>query len=473
MTSAPSEPILKGVRVLVVDDEEPTLLFFKGALTPRGAEVFTCRDGSEVASFLKEQSVDLVITDVMMDTMHGDELLRWMVGNHPTVPVIILTAFATIDHAVNMMKMGAYDYIAKPITDLGEVLRIIARAAGYRRLLVENQTLKRQLNRSYQFQIVGQSRAMQRVFALLETIAPTDVNVLITGSSGTGKELIAQAIHYNSPRASRPFIQVNCAALPATLFESELFGYEKGAFTGANKTYIGKIESANGGTLMLDEIGDLPLALQPKFLRVLQERNLSRLGSNKVIDVDFRLVATTNADLKGMVERREFREDLYYRLNVMAIHLPPLAERTEDIPALAYHFLRKYAAKHKLPAARFSPAALRFLCQAPWLGNVRELENIVERSVVLSRGEVVQLQDFFIQDEPPDLNFDDRNEDTAPSSIQTADDGLTLAELEKRHILATLERLNGHRARTAQALGISVRTLRNKLHEYRIADDQD
>ena len=451
-------------KVLVVDDEELVRDFLKEALSRRGYQAHTCEDGAEAQQLLSSLTVDVVITDIRMPNIDGMELLRWILGNHPTTPVIMLTAYASVENAVEAMKTGAFDYMCKPVTDLKEIDLILARAMRHRRLLVENQLLRSELSGRYKFdQLVGPGQKMQHIFQLLETVAPTHATVLIRGASGTGKELVARAIHYNSPREKRPFIKVNCAALPEGLIESELFGHEKGAFTGAFRTTRGKIEAAHGGTLLLDEIGELPQGLQAKFLRVLQEREFQRVGSHETVKVDFRLIATTNVNLEKAVEKGEFREDLFYRLNVIPIKLPILADRQEDIPILAYHFLRRLAKVHCRKVDKISPEALNYLIQAPWHGNVRELENSIERAVVMCRGNQIELSDFFITGEPPPVI-----ETTSFEAVEsTSDITLPLAELEKRHILKTLRNQNGHRARTAETLGISIRTLRNKLNEYR------
>lgn len=462
------DDILAGASLLVVDDEEIVRDFFTAALKRRGVKAVTCRDGVEACETMENISFDIVITDIRMPRMDGMDLLKHILGFHPTVPVIILTAYGTIEGAVESMRTGAFDYLQKPVTDLEQLDIVLRRAIQYRRLLVENQQLKCELSDRYCFdKLVGPGSEMQRIFELLATIAPTQATILIQGESGTGKELVARAIHYNSPRAKAPFIKVNCAALPEGLIESELFGHERGAFTGAIRTTRGKFEAANGGTLLMDEIGEMPFGLQAKLLRVLQEHEFQRVGSTESVKVDVRLLATTNIDLKKAVAEERFRRDLYYRLNVIPIMLPPLSRRRDDIPVLAYHFLRRYNRMHCRKVERISNEAMRYLSSAPWPGNVRELENSIERAVVMCRSDQIELTDFFITEELPDLG--DRSAVSVPE-IQSSQ-SLTIAELEKQHIIRTLNANDGHRARTAEMLGISIRTLRNKLNEYRCSGE--
>ncbi len=462
------DDILAGASLLVVDDEEIVRDFFTAALKRRRVNIVTCQDGVEACETMESISFDIVITDIRMPRMDGMKLLKHILGFHPTVPVIILTAYGTIEGAVESMRTGAFDYLQKPVTDLEQLDIVLRRAIQYRRLLVENQQLKCELSDRYCFdKLVGPGSEMQRIFELLATVAPTQATILIQGESGTGKELVARAIHYNSPRAKAPFIKVNCAALPEGLIESELFGHERGAFTGAIRTTRGKFEAANGGTLLMDEIGEMPFGLQAKLLRVLQEHEFHRVGSTESVKVDVRLLATTNIDLKKAVVEERFRRDLYYRLNVIPIMLPPLSRRRDDIPVLAYHFLRRYNRMHCRKVERISNEAMRYLSSAPWPGNVRELENSIERAVVMCRSDQIELTDFFITEELPDLG--DQSAAHVPE-IQSSQ-SLTIAELEKQHIIRTLNSNDGHRARTAEMLGISIRTLRNKLNEYRCSGE--
>ncbi len=464
-----SEDILSGVRLLVVDDEEIVRDFFIEALSRRNAVVTTCKDGVEAKELLEKDPFDMIITDIKMPNMNGMELLKYVIGFHPTIPVIMLTAFGTIEGAVDAMRAGAFNYLQKPITDLNKLDMVLRPALQYRLLLVENQQLRNELSDRYSFdKLVGPSPEMQRIFKLLSTVAPTQATVLIQGESGTGKELVARAIHYNSPRVKEPFIKVNCAALPEGLIESELFGHEKGAFTGAIKTTRGKFEAASGGTLLLDEIAEMPKGLQAKLLRVLQEHEFQRVGSNENVKVDVRMLATSNIDLDKAIKEKRFRKDLFYRLNVIPIKLPPLSQRQGDIPILAYHFLRRFSRMHGRSAERISRQALSYLTHASWPGNVRELENAVERAVIMSQGEQVELSDLFVYEEVPEIP--DGSSMTADK--YDVDSIMTIAELEKQHIIRTLKANNGHRARTAESLGISIRTLRNKLNEYRQAGEK-
>ena len=469
-----TDDILKGATILVVDDQAIIRDFFTEALNRRNVNIMTAVDGKDALRRLEETQPDLVITDLKMPNMDGMQLLRHLLGMHPNIPVIMLTAYATVENAVEAMRIGAFDYISKPVTDLGQLDLTLRRALQHRQLLVENQQLRGELNDRYRFdRLVGPSPQMQRVFELLATVAPTPTTVLVLGESGTGKELVARAIHYNSPRAKAPFIKLNCAAMPEGLIESELFGHERGAFTGAVKTTQGKFEAAHNGTLLLDEIGELPMGLQGKLLRVLQEREFQRIGSNETVKVDVRLIATTNVDLEKALKDGKFRKDLFYRLNVIPIRVPPLSERREDIPVLAFHFLRRYNKLHGRKIERISDEALRWLSAAPWQGNVRELENSIERAIVLCRGDQIELRDFFLHEAPPAVT----SSGTAPALSYPADSAYvggevsTLAELEKRHILSVLRSQEGHRAQTADILGISIRTLRNKLNEYREAGE--
>lgn len=463
-------------KILIVDDKELVREFFLAALTKRGYAVQAAVDGQAAAEMLDTEPFDLIISDVLMPRMGGMELLRHVLGHHPLVPVVMLTAFASVENAVEAMRTGAFDYIAKPVTDLAQLDIVLSRALGHRRLLVENQRLRQGLDWSgNSYPMVGPGPAMQRVFDHIARAAPTQATVLVTGASGTGKELVARALHNGSPRASGPFIQLNCAAVPEGLIESELFGHEKGSFTGAVKTTRGRFEAAHGGTLLLDEIGDMPLPLQAKLLRALQERQIERVGSTDPVSVDVRVVATTHRDLEKDVAAGRFRQDLFYRLNVLRIKMPSLAERPGDIPILTYHFLRRFARLHGRPVERISEQGMRYLLNSHWPGNVRELENAVERAVVMCRTEQVELTDFFMDESPPESEaaLSRLVENSLPPIEQTPTGGsFTLAEIERRHILATLAAHNGHRLRTAEALGISIRTLRNKLNEYKMGGDE-
>ena len=470
-----NDDILKDASILVVDDKAIVRDFFTEYLNRRGVNVQTAVDGKDAAQALDVSQPDLIIADLKMPNMDGMELLRYVVGHHPSIPVIILTAHGDVSKAVSAMQLGAFDFVEKKgsaLEDLDDLQNRLLRALSFRRLLEENRQLRGEINDRYRFdRLVGPSPQMQRIFELIATVAPTPTTVLVLGGSGTGKELVARAIHFNSPRAKAPFVKVNCAAMPEGLIESELFGHERGAFTGAVRTTQGKFEAAHGGTLLLDEIGELPLGLQGKLLRVLQEREFQRIGSNETVKVDVRLIATTNVDLDSAIKDGKFRQDLYYRLNIIPIKLPPLSQRREDIPILAFHFLRRYAKLHGRKLERISDHTLRWLAAAPWPGNVRELENAIERAVVLCRGDQIEISDFFLHEAPPaEASITGAALPSFPaSSTYVGGEVTTLAELEKHHILSVLRAQNGHRAQTAELLGISIRTLRNKLNEYREA----
>lgn len=462
---------IKDSNILVVDDELLIREFFKKALGRKSANVTVCKDGMEAQNVMEAGQIDRLISDIRMPKVDGMELMSWIYGHYPITPVILLTAYATIENAVQAMKIGAFDYIGKPITDLNKLHVILSRALHHRRLLLENQMLKGKLTERQKFdRLVGPSKNMQRIFEIIETVAPTQVTVLVQGPSGTGKELVARAIHRNSPRINRPFIKVNCAAIPEGLIESELFGHEKGSFTNAIKSSKGKFEAANGGTILLDEIGDMPRSLQSKLLRILQEREFQKVGSNETIKVDFRLIATTNVDLKQSVKDGNFREDLFFRLNVIPITIPSLEERREDIPVLANHFIGKFNVIYEKEITSISHEVMRYLHMKPWPGNVRELENSIERAMVLCKGDKLELSDFFITDTPPEIPESHQIPEPKPVDEKPP----PLSEIEKLHILSTLKYMEGHKAKTSDVLGISIRTLRNKLNEYRrrgIIDD--
>jgi two-component system NtrC family response regulator len=379
--------------ILVVDDEPNYLIVISELLKEENYEVLTAQSGEDGLKVVEETDLDLVLTDMRMPGMGGLEFLKAIKNYNKDLPVIMITAFGEVEKAVVAMKAGAFNYLSKPFNN-EELLMNIRKAIEHYSLLSENVRLRGEAKVRYGFaSIVGKNARMQEIYQLIEKVAPTTASVLITGESGTGKELVARAIHINSPREKQPFISVNCAALPETLLESELFGHERGAFTGATAMRKGRFELADSGTLFLDEIGDIPLSLQAKLLRVLQERNFERVGGVKPISVDVRIITATNRDLKDEVDKGNFREDLYYRFNVLHIHLPPLRERADDIPMLAEHFIRKFAKLLNKPDLRISGDALRYLTGLPWEGNVRELENTIERAGILCSGDVIQTED--------------------------------------------------------------------------------
>jgi two-component system NtrC family response regulator len=448
--------------ILVVDDELAQRELLGGFLAKRGWSVELAAGGAEALALLRRTAVDLVLADYKMPDLSGIELLKASKQLNPEVPVVLITAYGSIASAVEAMKAGAYDYLTKPI-ELDELVHLIHRVTERRQLLTEVQELRTQLRERFRVEgIIGDSGQMQEVLSLVARVAPTPSTVLIRGESGTGKELIAKAIHYNSPRRDRPFVKVNIAALPETLLESELFGHEKGAFTGATERRIGRFEAAEGGTLFLDEIGDLPLALQVKLLRVLQEREVERLGSHHPIAVDIRILAATNRDLERAVRERHFREDLYYRLNVFPIVLPPLRERREDIPLLIELLLQTFAARLGKPVTAVSRQAMDVLMKYDYPGNVRELENILERAVILARHAAIYVEDLplHLHEAPP--------EETGETHTRHASLPEVLDAIERQMLLRALECHGGVQTRAAIELGISERVLRYKLRKHQL-----
>ena len=395
--------------ILIVDDERNYHLPLSTLLQHEGYETLSAYSGNEAWAVILEREVDLVLSDMTMPDGDGLELLARIKAHKPEIPVVMLTAFGTVELAVEAMKRGAFDYLTKPCPN-DEMLRTVAKALEVSRLGRQNKELRSQLNRRYSFgSIIGKSKAMLELYQLMEKVAPTKANVLITGESGTGKELVAQALHYNGLRPDGPLVAVNCSALSPTLLESELFGHEKGAFTDARQSRAGRFELASGGTLFLDEIGEMDMSIQVKLLRVLQERRFERVGGSRSIEIDVRLVTATNRDLKKEVALGNFREDLFYRLNVVHLHLPPLRERLDDLPLLADHFLKMYAEESGMDLKALSREALRVMFAYSWPGNIRELSNVIERGVVLSSGPVIEASDL----------PDDVRQPSPPTEIQT------------------------------------------------------
>ncbi len=450
--------------ILVVDDSPDIRFTMSEVLRAKGFSVESASDGQEAIDILDNRFFDIVLTDLSMPRKTGMDVLRFVTQHSPETICIIITGFGSIQGAVEALKMGAYDYLCKPIKP-DEVTILIDKALELRNLKRENKSLKKELKTRYGFEnIVGSSKAMQEVFGLVEKVADTDSTVLITGESGTGKELIAHAIHYASDRKDGPFIPVNCAAIPEELLESELFGHEKGAFTHAIKTRIGRFELANKGTIFLDEIGEMSPSLQVKLLRVLQERKFERVGGVKTISVDIRVVSATNQDLEIAVKEGRFREDLFYRLNVIPIHVPPLRERRSDIPLLAKHFLKKYCSGKKRCVEGITDEALDILTRYDWPGNVRELENIMERMVILANGKMITKDDLPYQILEKTGGVPGQ---AIPSDLEFPEDGLSLSqavsELEKRLILKALERTGGVKNRAAKLLKMNRTTLIEKM----------
>ena len=448
--------------ILIVDDEKNAREGLARALQ-RQYEILLAENGQRALEVLRGRSVDILLSDVRMPGMDGLNLLpRVLALPHPPV-CIMLTAYGSIELAVEAMKQGAYDFLTKPI-NLDRLDILLKRALRTRDVELENRALHEQLDAKFGLDnIVGSSAAMQEVFDTVRQVAGTRATVLIEGESGTGKELIAHAIHRLSPRAKGPYVAVHCAALSTNLLESELFGHEKGAFTGATERRKGRFELADGGSLFLDEIGEIDASIQVKILRVLEERNFERVGGQETIETDTRLIAATNRNLRAMVERGQFREDLFYRLFVVVIRIPPLRERREDIPALVQHFLQQSARENGRVIESVTPDALQALAAHAWPGNVRELRNAVERMVVLSKGDRITLRDI-----PPEI----RDSAARPGGAAPAAAGATLSidDAEKNLIIRALKATGGNRTKAAEQLGISRRTLHRKLHEYNLTE---
>jgi len=448
-------------RILVVDDEATQRELMSGYLKKHGYEVMVAPDGERALELFRHEPVELILTDQRMPNFSGLELLKAARAINPEIYVIVMTAYGNVGSAVEAMQAGAADYLTKPL-QLEELLHKVERVCERHRLYVENRELREELQERHRIEgIIGESGQMLEVASLVRRVAPSEATVLIRGESGTGKELIAKAIHYASPRAAKPLIRVNCAALPENLLESELFGHEKGSFTGAVATRKGRFESADGGTLFLDEIGDLPPHLQAKLLRVLQEKEFERVGSSHPLKVDVRVVSATHRDLEGLMKSGQYREDLYYRLNVVTIVLPPLRERRQDLPALMDHFLRRFAGKNGKTIRGFSHEAREALLRYDYPGNVRELENLIERAVVLTRDDVIDRGDL-----PLTLEESEARDDKEPHLIAAVEG------LERRMIKDALARAGGIQTRAAELLGITERALRYKLAKYGLRDDK-
>jgi DNA-binding NtrC family response regulator len=449
--------------ILVVDDKDMMRDSLSLALARAGHKAVTTGDPSEAPALVRQHRPGCVITDLKMPKMDGIELLQKIKSESPDVPVVLMTAFATIGTAVQAMRLGAFDYVQKPF-ESDEILMIVERAVEHQKLVADVAAFRLHADATRK-SLVGTSRAMQEVRArIAQVAASSNATVLISGESGTGKENVAQVIHSESARWSRPMVCLNCAALPANLLESELFGHEKGAFTGADKLRKGRFEMADGSTLLLDEISEIDLQIQAKLLRVLQERAFERVGGSLTQQVDVRVIATTNRNLQEWAKQGRFREDLYYRLNVVPITLPPLRERVEDVPALCEHFLARIAARDGRVARQFEPRAMELLQKYHWPGNVRELENICERSVVLEIGETIRASTIG----PWISTVGVTDAVTLPAGGDgEANGGGVLEELERRTILKVLEKHNGHRLRTARELGIGLRTLGMKLKKLK------
>lgn len=446
-------------RILIADDEPDSRKALAELLGRWGHAVQEAADGAEALRRALERQPDLVITDLVMPGMDGLWLLRAIREELGDVPVILLTGRGTIDTAVEAIREGAYDFLEKPV-DPSRLRVLVNRVVEKMVTLQEVAALRHSLRqKDADGAVIGVSPTMRRIYSLVEKVAPSKTSVVITGPSGTGKEVIARTIHNLSPRRDKPFVAINCSAIPASLMESEIFGHEKGAFTGADQRRLGCFELANGGTLFLDEVGELPVELQAKFLRVLEEEKLRRLGGKTEISVDVRVICATNRDLKKQIEAGLFREDLYFRLNVFSIELPPLCERREDIPLLAQHFVERFAAEAGKRIRGITPKAMDILQSYSWPGNIRELRNTIERGVILCDGDMIDESHL-----PPEMEPDDSAGAVIKLSL-----GMPLREVEKEYILGSLRRNKGNKSRTAEILGISEKTLYNKLNRY-IAD---
>jgi len=445
----------ESARILVVDDEEDLRQGLAETLQGEGHQVETAAEGWGALEQARALRFDLALVDLKMPGMDGMVVLDQLKQLSPETLVVMITGHATVESAVAAMKLGAYDYLTKPFK-LEQVRLVVRRAVEQKRLADENRRLRQEVEHYQRFeQIVGKSACMQELYRAIEKAAPTSSTVLIAGETGTGKDLVARALHQRSPRAQGPLVSISCGAIPESLLESELFGHVRGAFTGAHADREGVFEAAEGGTLFLDEIGDLPLPMQVKLLRALQERQIQRLGETRARRVDVRLVAATHRDLRQEMQQGRFREDLFYRLDVLSVVVPPLRQRREDIPLLVEHFLRKYGAEMGKDLRGASPEALALLTRYDWPGNVRELQNAIERAAILQEGPQLQPEDFLLGRSPQ-----------AAAQPAPASEMVSLEEMERRHILWVLRQTDNHQSRAAQILGIGRRTLYRKIREY-------
>jgi DNA-binding NtrC family response regulator len=451
--------------ILIVEDEPKMRRLLEISLGEDGHTVHTAAEAEAGLKCLRREAVDLVVTDLKLPGMNGLEFLQEAKRVNAALPIVVMTAYGSVETAVDAMKAGATDYVLKPFT-MAEMKLVIRKELDVQKMREENRTLREALGKRYHYtNIVARSGKMQEVLAIVARVAPTNSTVLLGGESGVGKDLIARAIHQNSRRASGPFIKINSTAIPDNLFESELFGYEKGAFTGANNSKPGKFELADKGSLFLDEIGDVPAPIQVKLLRVLQEREFERLGGTKTIKVDVRLVAATNKDLRAALEQGTFREDLYYRLNVVPIDIPPLREHKEDIPDLIHHFLARFTRENGKEMETITPPALKLLMDYHWPGNVRQLENTVERAVALSSDDVIDIDDIHLDSGPSKTG-------AAAASTALLPEGMTLEQWEDEIIREALRRAQGNKSQAARMLGLSRNALRYRLSKIGVADEE-
>jgi two-component system response regulator HydG len=446
--------------ILVVDDDLAHGRMLKTLMSDWGYTIALAEDGNVGVQMVKESSFDMVLMDMKMIKMSGMEALQLIKDYNPSLPVIIMTAYSSVQTAVEALKIGAYDYLTKPL-DFDKLKLIVERVFERISLKTENTLLKSRLKeQNLSHDIIGQSPGMLALLDTIQMVAPTDANVLVTGESGTGKELVSAAVHNNSSRKDQAFVRINCAAITESLLESELFGHEKGSFTGADKKRKGKFLLADKGSILLDEIGEMSLAMQVKLLRVIQEREITPVGSDESIKTDVRVIAATNKDLKKLSEQGRFRQDLYYRLNVVSIEVPPLRDRNEDIPSLALHFLEKFSKKNKRDIKGFLPDAMDAMIRYEWAGNVRELMNCVERGVVLARSDYIGMEDLsFLKSKSPDNEI-------GRTGNKADFENISLSKIEKKAILVTLESAKGNKSEAARRLGITRKTLLKKLKQY-------
>lgn len=451
--------------ILLIDDESSQREMIAGFLSKKGYSIFQAENGEKGIEIIKKNQLDFVLSDMKMPGISGREVLEEIRKINPEIPVVITTAFGEIDSAVNLMKSGAFDYLQKPI-ELNDLLILIERARERSFLIAENKSLKEKISaseiKSGFSGIISNSNIMEEVLNTTARVAATKANVLIRGESGTGKELIAKTIHYSSPRKDEPFVVVNCAALPETLFESELFGHEKGAFTGADRQRIGKFEEANGGTIFIDEVGDIPMPIQVKLLRAIQFGQIERLGGNKTIELDVRIVSATNRNLEEMIKNGEFREDLFYRFNVVSVNIPPLKNRKSDIPVLTEHFIAKFSESFGKDVSGISKEALDILMKYNFPGNIRELENIIQRAIVMARDNLITTSDLPKNISNPEI----RIKDDGSELFEPGDLNQKIEELEINLITKALDITSGNQTKAADILKITERTLRYKIKKY-------
>jgi len=450
------------IKILIIDDEKNIREGLAESLNEKDYKVYQAKSSREALSYLNKNSFDIALTDLKMPETDGIEFLKIVKEKQPDIDVIIMTAYGTVETAVEALKKGAYDYLTKPI-DIKNLRTYIKNLAERRRLIKENLDLKSKLRKRLELDgIIGTSLKIKEIYDLIDQVSQTDVTILLEGESGTGKELVATAIHRKGLRKNKPFVTLNCGAFPETLIESELFGYEKGAFTGANTQKKGRLENAQSGTIFLDEIGELSLKNQVDLLRVLENHEFTRLGGLERIEIDIRVIAASNKNLNELCKAGKFREDLFYRLNVITIVLPPLRERIEDIPVLAEAFLIQFSEKYNKTKKELSKETMKLLINYPFPGNIRELKNILERATILSKGKTIQPEDL-----PPSICK------SSPYSMKMeVEIGSSIEEMEKELIIKTLSKVGGHREKAAEILGISVRALHYKLNKYNIIDKE-